>query len=352
MPDELILNVDGQRHRGWKSVRVIESLDRVANSFELSLSDYWGANNAADRRTIVAGMPCQVFIDNTLIMSGYIDEVSPRYDAKQHSLEVVGRSKAGDLVDCSLEGQTFNDQTLLQIATALALPFGISVSLASGVDIGEPISTARLEPGQTIYEFLEEWARIRAVRFVSDANGNLIITRAGASRAADRLALGENIRQAGGTLSTRDRYTLYTAIAQTDEFDESDFNALVSGEVSDNWGRYNRHRPHTFLVEGAADIDDAKKRADWQRRTAYGRSQGLSYTLTGWRQDNGDLWPVNALVAVNDHWAGIDGERLIVEVARVFDSGGRRTELRVMPKEAYDLTPLPDPNTDDEALIF
>lgn len=351
MVDDVILSLGGQRHSGWKSVRIIESLDRVAHSFELSLSDKWSDGASADRRTIVAGMPCNVSIDNQVLISGYVDEVAPRYNATAHSIDVVGRSKAGDLVDCSTEGQSFNGQTLLQIARALAQPFGIEVSVAAGVDIGPAITTARLEPGQPIFEFLEEWARIRALRFVSDANGNLVITRAGVGRTVDSVALGVNVRDAGGNLSVRDRYSLYTAVAQSAEFDDENFNAQVTGAANDDWGGLARHRPYTFMVENAADAGAAKQRADWQRRTAYGRSQGIVYTLTGWRQSNGELWQFNTLASVVDAWAGVNGDRLIVEVSRVLDDQGRRTELRVMPKEAFDLNPLPDPTGDNEEFI-
>lgn len=348
MQDDVILSLDGQRHRGWTSVRIMQSLDRVAHAFELELTERWSTGRSTERRSIVAGMPCQVFIDSDLLISGYVDEVSPRYSATEHTLQVIGRSRAGDLVDCSTPGKTYNDQTLLQIAQAEAAPFGIAASAAQGVDVGAAIGTARLEPGQPIYEFLEEWARIRAVRFISDAAGNLIITRAGHTRAAERLQLGVNILEASGGVDLRDRYTLYTALAQTDQYDDPSSNVDIAGTANDDWGAYTRHRPRTFLLESAADAVSAQQRAEWQRNTSYGRSQGVVYTVRGWRQSNGELWQHNQLVSVVDDFAGVNGDRLIVEVNRILDGDGRRTELRVMRPEAYDLVPLPESDISDE----
>ena len=60
-------------------------------------------------------------------MTGYLDEVLPDYDPEQHTIVASGRSKAGDLIDCSGREQRLDGRTLQQIAETLARPYGIEV---------------------------------------------------------------------------------------------------------------------------------------------------------------------------------------------------------------------------------
>lgn len=345
MPD-VRLKLGGQIYGGWTRIRVMRSIESVADTFELTLTERWGEQAAP--RPIRAGMPCEVWIGNERVVTGYVDEALPAYDGQSHTITVSGRSKAGDLVDCSLAGEAgkplqWKGQTLLAIAKDLAGRFGIEVSATA--DVGAPFKIEALEPGETVWDFLEGLARRRAVRIVSKTDGNLVITRAGTARIGTALRLGENIRSASGQFTTRERFSDYIVQGQQtgDDWGSGDAAAHMQGTAIDEALKgLGRYRPLVVVADGPSTTADCKRRAEWQRNTAYGRGQGVVYTVADWRHASG-LWAPNYLVPVDDAWMGIEADRLIMSVQFLLDDNGQRTELRVMPPEAADLVALPDP---------
>lgn len=353
MSDELILLVDGTPHRGWKGLTVSRSIERGPNDFEVSMTDRWDAKTTATPKTIRAGMPVQVYINDDLICNGYIDDVDPQYGETEHSLGVRGRSKIGDLVDCSTEGTQFPRMSLFGIANQLCAPFGIKVSASAGANtaakqvFNKPQS---LDLGQPIWEFLEDLARVRALLLTSTPEGNLLLTRAGAGTADMTLELGKNIKSGSANFSSRELFSDYIVTAQQPKTpligpeDTSQPKGSAKGA-----GRY---RPYVISADSGGDIADCRTRAEWQRNVHFGRSQSVVYTITGWRQtDAGRLWIPNELVPVKDAWSGIDKELLIVETRLRLSEEGRTTEIRVMPREAFDLLPLPEPESGGDSWL-
>lgn len=337
---QLLLN--GDIYSGWTSVKIRRSLDLFADTFDLTLTD----NQANQARTIKLGSPCRVRIDGETIITGYVDRIRPSHDGKSRSLEVSGRSKTADLVDCSLPVDSFGklqqkNQTLLQLAKFIAEHFGISAT--SEVDL-PTITIADISPGQTAHEFLEGHTQQAAVMMVSAQDGNLVLTRAGNQRLSTALILGENIESAEGEFSHRERFSHYYFPAQTfgtDYMSGEDASHLL-GKAGDTTMRV---RPFVLQVD-ATSQQDSQVRAKWEANVRYGRSRQATYTVNGWRHQDG-LWERNTNVLVRDEWLGFTGKDgqgewlMIGTVEYVLDNRGERTRLTVMPREAYDLIPLP-----------
>ncbi|KGE77401.1 phage baseplate assembly protein [Halomonas salina] len=336
---ELALIVDGTRHLGWKEVAIRRGLDQMADSFEVTLSEKW--SESAEPRRLRTGQPVVVEIDGEPVITGYIDDVLPSYDAKRHELVVAGRSKTADLVDASSTATPWEtSQTLLQVARRVAEPFGIEV--VAEVDVGAPLRSLEIEPGQTYGEALMQIASYRALLMVADARGRLVITRPPRERLATELALGENIRRARGRFSDRDRFG--TVIVQG------------QGAASDGWfgtaasapeGRakdpgITRHRPTLVLCDTSTDSASCRQKAEWEIRRRWGQSRGVTYTVAGWRHQDG-LWRPGDLVPIRDPWLGLETEWLISEVQQLLDERGERSEIRVVPPSAYDLQAQPEP---------
>lgn len=350
MPDlkapEVTLKTDGKIYGGWKSIDIRRSLEFAANTFSLGITDRWAGETTS--RPIRMGSPCEVWIDNEKLITGYVDDVAPRYTATERGIEVEGRSKIGDLVDCALllgkdEQAQFNNLNFLQLAQRFAKPFGLKV-----VDKVGSYKSARiraLETGQRIFEALEEWAREEAVVLTSDADGNLVITRASNDRLRTMLKLGENILAAQGRFSIKDRFSHYYFSGQSGGWDNNhgEASAHILGKTEDLRVRF---RPTVIIAEGEVTPEAVRKRAEWQRNVQYGRSMQATYTVTGWRHADG-LWTPNKLVRIEDEWMGLNGVWWIIATARfLLDDKGMRTELTVMPKEAFDLVSLPPKNQD------
>ncbi|WP_028294292.1 phage baseplate assembly protein [Oceanobacter kriegii] len=345
--NELILNIDGKLYTGWKRVAVSRGLEMGPHQFEVEAAPDLDA--AAGIFAIEDGMAVEVFVDDDLVTTGYVDDVDVAYDHRSSSVTVRGRSKLGDLADCSTTGQQVKQgQTLLSVAQKVCQPFDISVSVdssaSSAANQAFKATDLALDAGQPVWEFLEELARVRGVMLVSTAAGGLLITRAGTGKAAVALELGSNILAAKGSRSHRSLFSEISVTGQQPAFLSSDTGA-TSQPLASEAGDATRYRPSVLFSDSPSDAANCQAQAKHRRRIGYGRSRQVIYTVQGWRQtDGGNIWQPNQLVQINDsrnHMS--NATRLITEARLLMDSrSGRTTELTVMPSEAFDLLAQPE----------
>ena len=352
---ELTLVIDSKEYRGWKRVAVSRSIEQGPHQFEVEAAPDLDAD--AGIFAIEDGMPVQVLVDDTLVTNGYIDDVDVNYDKRSGSVTVRGRSKLGDLVDCSTAGQQTKNQSLKSLATILCSPFGISVGVESSArDAANKLfgmSDLTLDAGQPIWEFLEELARVRGVMLVSTATGDLQITRAGTSRAAVALELGGNILAAKGSRSHRSLFSEVTVTGQQPAWQSSAAGA-TSQAIAKETGDAKRHRPCVLFSDSPSDTANCQAQARHKRRVNYGRSRQVIYTVQGWRQaDDERIWLPNQLVQVTDARNHMNNAtRLITEARLMMDArSGRTTELTVMPPEAFDVM-AEEPTTTSRGYIL
>jgi prophage tail gpP-like protein len=343
---ELVLRVNGRNYIGFKDVVLLRSIEQGPHQFELKIAP--DLNTNAGVFDVQDGMSCQAYIDDDLVLTGAVDDINVDYDAKTHEITVIGRSKCGDLADCSTTGQQIKaGQTLLSVARQLCKPFAISVlvdnSATSAANQAFTATDLTLDAGQPIWEALEELARIRAVLLVSDSAGNLVITRSGTGNADVPLLLGTNIKAASAKRSHRSLFSEYTVAGQAANWATLSAEANSQSTIA---GDARRYRPSVIVTDQSVDSAACQARAEWQRRVNYGRSRSINYTMYGWRQagDEGRIWMPNELVRVTDKFSGLDNtQRLITAVATNLTArSGRTSTLTVMPKAAFDLITQPE----------
>ena len=339
MTDQIDLRVDTRIYGGWTSAQVTSSLETIAGGFTLSLTERWPGQQV--RRQVKPGMACAVAINGTPVITGWIDDVSPAYDATSHAVTVRGRDATGDLVDCSaLAGAgRWMSANLLTIVGDLCAPFGIKVK--SGLaDALKTVPEFHLQLGETAFEAIERICRIYAVLPTSDGLGNLVLTRAGEGGAAAELRLGGNIKSGGGTLSDRDRHSRTIILGQSLGGDATDPSLITGCHAESLDPAIGRYRPLVILAEAATgDPTWYQRRADWERSCRAGRSRRYTVTVVGWRDANGALYAPNALVRVEDDWLGLHGSILIAGVTLTQSDQGQLAELSLVHKEAFDLAP-------------
>ncbi|SNS05491.1 Mu-like prophage tail protein gpP [Humidesulfovibrio mexicanus] len=331
------LEVGDMLYGGWASIVIRRGLEQVAGSFELALTERWPGQDIP--RPIAPGARCRVLVDGEPVITGYVDDVMPSYDAKEHGLSVSGRDKTADLVDCSAPSTQWAGRGLLPVAKALCRPFGIEV--LAQCDTGKPFSQLKNNEGDSVYETLEAAARVRAVLLVTDGHGRLLITRAGqGARVATVLELGKNVLGCKASFSLRDRFSTYTVKGQSVGLDGWG-GAAAHSKGSANDSRVPRHRPLTIIAEDQVEGAGAGERARWEASVRYGRSRRVTYTVRGWKHANG-LWEPGQTVPVRDTWLSIDEPLLMVGVAYLLDEQGTRCELTLQPVEAFSLLPVPE----------
>lgn len=334
----VILQIGSQRHQGWQEVRIRLSLEQIADSFELVLTERW--SEAGMVRPVTPGEACTVSVGGDLVVTGYLDEVLPDYDAESHTIKANGRSKAADLIDCSGPDQRFDGRTLLQIAQALAEPYGIEV--VDSVGATKPFRSFALEDGQPIAEAIERAAQIRGARIVSNAQGQLVIVHAVQREVTPPLMLGGNIRKGSGVFSDRDRFNVYIIEGQTGGTDEWNGEQASGPKGRAMDPRVRAPRTTLIVCDTPADSADCEARAELESRMRWAKGRGVTYTVGTWRNDQG-VWRPGDLVHVRDAYLGLDEPLLISDVQLVESEQGRTAELRVAPPAAFEPVPVPEP---------
>lgn len=344
MNDDVVLKAGGQVYGGWTKVNVTRSLQAMSGSFDLELTWKWKGSDAqykAFMKPIKEGQPCVVEIGGERVITGYVDDWVPSYDANKVIISVNGRDKTSDLIDCSIDqpsGQ-LNNLDLAQIAKIVCKPFGIDVIIQT--DVGEAFPRVQIEQGETPHELLTRLARQRGVLLTSDAYGNLVITRRSTVRAGVALILGENLLAARGRFSYRQRFSHYkikAVGASFGDWDEADPETVggIEATVTDN--DIHRYRPMIIVNEEVTTAEGAAKRGQWERQRSIAKSNGAECTVTGWRiPQTGKLWNFNTTAPVQDEILGLDEEMLISSVMFSAGDDGRLAVLSVVKPESFDI---------------
>lgn len=332
---EVTLALQGRLYSGWQQVHITRSLAQISGTFELRLTDKWALDRS--QLQVQPGQAARVFIGDHPVITGWVDDIEARHSDEDHQLAVRGRDVTGDLVDCAAihESQEWVGRDLAQVARDLARPFGVAVR--AEVDVGPPFRYHHAHPGETVYELLERGARMRGVLLMSDGDGALVLTRAGAARSARRLVLGENILRGDAVKSHRDRYSLYRVLGQDrgDDFLLDETVAQIVAEVVDSG--VTRYRPLVIHASEPMDGAAARERARWERSVRAGRGNEAHVSVRGW-MDGDRPWRPNSLVAVRDPWLGLQGEYLLSAVVyRVDDEAGEVADLTLEPPGAYEV---------------
>ena len=336
---DVVLNIGGTKYAGWVSLDATISMENLSGQFEATITDTSSMDNKPIRAlpTIRPGLTCEVYVNDQIVITGYVDTVTPSIDAESHSITVKGRDKTGDLVDCSMiEGSgQWKGLTIQQIIKRICDPFSIPVTLEASE--GAAFNNFLVEQGSTCFETIQKLCYMRQLLALSDGRGGLKLTKSSTEKLATDLIEGVNIKSGEAEYDFSDRFSVYICKGQRQGDDTTTPVTVASnvGQVTDRV--ITRYRPLLILAEGQADIDTCRKRAGWEAAIRKGKSQRYTITHTGWSQQNGNIWEINKLIYLRSVLLGVDGTFLISEVNFKLDESGEIAVLKLTQPEAFTL---------------
>lgn len=336
---ETQLIVGGRRYGGWKSIQFTRTIEAMSGSFSLSVSDHWAGQDLP--WPIAAEDACLVRVGSATVIDGWVGGRSIAISANERTLSYRGRDRCSVLADCDLRGQTFRHATVLDIARAVAEPFGVRVSLQPGLEMPDPIDKLVAGPGEKADRVILEASQMSGVLAVSDGAGGLLLTRAGFGRASVPLVQGQNVVAMSMDYDADERFSRYTVATQTGGSDTVSGDATrVLAEVIDPEVR-RTERVRYIRPEKGVTLAYARQRAAWEMRVRRARALGVQIVVRGWRQDDDadDLWPVNGIARVHCPAIGVVGDMLISNAEHGVDDQGEVTQLRLVPPAAFDVEP-------------
>lgn len=353
--------IDGVRftsiERGW----VRRRLDTAADSYQLQFADI--RQKLGTPLPIQKGRPCVIKLRGKTLLTGYVDDVSYQYKAERLALTARGRSRTGDLVDCSaIHGKSgrWHGAKLLDIVADIARPYGIAVTIDRLKDYDLAFNRFALEPGESCMDAIMRACKLRGFWPTNTVDGDLHISRAGElGRVPLQLKYGVNIMEGQRYDSMTSRHSVYLLKGQvpSDESISGRAAAQLADAVFDDG--VDRYRPLLLVSTGHDRRGDLKRRAQWERNRRAGTDErilyrvddyGYSVLLPEFRQSRDDgfaLWKPNEMVQVDDPRLNIDGWWLISAVSYRFavekDDAMRATDLTLTRKEAFNLDNYPKP---------
>lgn len=340
-------------YTGWMDQQVTRGIELCPSSFQVAATAKGPAG--ALQVNVGPGWECQVMLGNDLVLTGYVDRVSPTLAKDQHTITIVGRSKCEDLVDCSAAFSTFqlNTTSALAIAQTLAKPAGIAVK-----PIGDIGSTVIPQFGvilsETAFDIIERVCRFAALLAYDDTDGNLILTRVGSTSMASGFSQRQNIQNATASFAMDERYSaVETVLMSTDTLftapgeDGADSADAFANDLVQNASATDKDVPRNRLLLLIADQNDlayqvAQQRAQWEVNRRAGRGRIVQVTVDSWRDSAGTLWQINSLAPVDLPAFGLNNETLLItEVTfrRGLD-GGTLADITLMPPGAVAPEPI------------
>lgn len=351
----ITLVVDGKElKRTWSDIRVRRSMESVCSSFDFNTVQETPDFKIADW-PIRMGDTCDVLVDQEAVLKGYIEDVNINYDDKSHSVQVAGRDKTCDLIDCHksdghFEFGTTNKVTVLSIVKDICTPFGIAVTVdSSASEAARKLkSTFYIMPGDVNMGALYRITRWAKVYMLATTDGGLLLTLTGANQARVELKRGVNILKGGLKQSDKERFSVYRVrgySTSTDNLSHSSewlwmngrFPASDPATYPDARTGATRYRPFSQMAETAVQIDNVGNMSKAEAQYRIGNSRKFSYTVQGWREaDGGNLWAPNTLVYVTDPLTGLERKQLLVEAVEYVQSEqGTQTQLSLCFPDKY-----------------
>lgn len=365
MSDEVWIETDGRRYGGWKSVTVQASVNSQARAFGVACT--YDTPDGLTPDAIKPGSVVKVLLGTDVVCTGYVDSVAVAYDSSQISVQVSGRSKTSDLIDCTpvppglpvstqsaswasqpakgamaapaSSAWSWENSTVDSIVNALAAPYGVSVKVMAKA-LGEKLTNFTVTPGETVFASIRKLVTIANLVVCDDADGSLIIAEPGsAGTCTDALTSGVNVLSGEAANDVSGCMSSYQVLGQHKGGDAIRPYDSCSDEGLATDSAVTRLRHLTIVDSGQqTSVAQCQEQADFEAAFRRARSQAFTLSVQGWRQASGQLWPLNGMVQVSDPVLGRNGQYLITDVTWTLDENGSITTLGLMPPEGYKAT--------------
>lgn len=344
----ITLQVNNVPYANFNEIAVQKSIDDLVGTFAFS------AVNSQIIFPFKVGNSCTINVDGDVLINGFIDKIEGNYDKDSHIVTISGRDRTADILDSLLcSGINFKAPiSLASVITQTLQKVGITgITVKNNVQGLADFGTSDLvagQIGQSVFDFIEKYARKRQVLITTDNIGDIIITRS--STDSQNLVLlnqlnnsQNNIKSAEFAYDNSQRFYQYQFYSQGNAVTQNDVGTTTSNKSStvassalDKSIRNTRY--FNQIAEQSTDQTGLKDRSTWEGNLRMARSLIYSATVQGFRQPNGKLWDINRLIKVIDDFAAINSILLINTVKfELSTANGSITTLGMVDKDSYKL---------------
>ena len=214
----ITMQIAGIHYTEFQSCSVEKTLDNLCGSFNFT------AITSPDHIfPFRLGDECKIYAEGELILTGFIEIMDGQGSAGQQTLTISGRDKTCDVVDSTI-GKNIEYHagiSLVEVIKQTLSKQGITgidvINNVKGLDnftTGEIVTSQK---SQSVFDFIESYARKRQVLLTSTPEGNILITRAATQLETDVLVAREyfdingrnNVLSTSWNLDATNRFNTY-----------------------------------------------------------------------------------------------------------------------------------------------
>ena len=292
--------------------------------------------------------PCdtvEVILAGQLAMTGTITERQVAYDVANHGVQLVGKGQTVWGYKSSVNTQTgsFDNMSFEQIMRKVLDGYG-PIKIVGKLN-PLPFAQVQNQPGEPIWNFLENLARPRGIVMGSDKTGAFVFVgeHTPVTTTAKLLKEGVNIKSMNFTVNIDEQYVVYKATGQAPASDGNAGTAASEMESAPIGGsgcsRSILITPAEQPVATLGELNDRNKNeAKWRE----GAQLNATVVVQGWTYDGKNLWDVGGDVWVDSPMCPLNQRLKIQRVTFTQDRNtGSQTTLDLVPPWLLNDTSLP-----------
>ena len=341
--NNIYLKVDGVRYEGFTDIAVNSAMENFSSSFSFTTT-VKETKEGKIINDIKLGQKAKVFIDSILITTGFIEELDKEVSSSSHSKTASGRDVGGDIIDSDIIQKSYNQRNFQRLVNLVLKDNGFSIKVINKVGILnlEATETIKTEQGQSIFDFLDKYAKKLQVLLKIDKNGNLNIIREDNDVVKNMLinnyTADTNILASRLKLSTIDRFNLIEIYSQGNNKTHTKTGISQKGKATDPQIRATRRK--ILTIDTASESKSLKALAEWNIQVRKAKGSRYTCTTLGFYSSNNTLWQPNTLVDIIDYDMEVKGTFLIQGVTFNQTLQGSFTNLDIVEQGSFSVSKI------------
>lgn len=297
--------INGKKYSGWNDFTIDSSMENICSSFSFKAT-----NVDIDPNTIYCGAKVEVFVDEYLMLTGYIFKRTRSCNENSNDFVFSGREATADLVDCSATPKTYNNIGLLDLCKKLCAPFSISVQ--GKTDLGKPFKKFVVESGESVFDSLQRACKSKGVLPMTNNKGNVELVSAGSETIS--LILDENIiKSISEEEDFSECFSDYTIKAQGGESGETWLKANTQMKATTKDSSVDRFRQLILTAEDKQTQKMLEKNIQWEAQLRKGRRTSYNVQVFGFGKEE-ELLLKNKVIRLKYSKLKIDSSFLITSI--------------------------------------
>ena len=286
--DEISIRLDGKVFSGWTANSIQRNINTVADAFTFRLPYDPFDLDIRERTRPFSYKSAEIFIGGELYISAEVGKTNPAGRTKETIKTVEARTKAGRTVECMAQKTAleFSGQTLSGIAIEIMKPYGDDLKPLFFDGDSDIFPKVRKEITDTDFDFLSGLAAQKGFMITSSDTGQMAFIRAAINgKPVFRFIEGDTaIEHMSASYDNTKRFSTYQAVTES---------AGSSGPTSSlNDESIPIYRPFVFAADDL-EAGNLETSLQWRRSKSLADAADLNITVTGWRNENNQLWREN-----------------------------------------------------------